>query len=52
VISYLIEIMFLLGELKRKHNSCRAVVAHAFNPSTWVAEGGGFLSLRPGWERI
>jgi hypothetical protein len=22
------------------------VVAHAFNPSTWEAEAGGFLSLR------
>jgi hypothetical protein len=28
----------------RKH--CRAVVAHAFNPSTWEAEAGGFLSSR------
>jgi hypothetical protein len=25
----------------------RAVVAHAFNPSTWEAEAGGFLSSRP-----
>jgi hypothetical protein len=25
-------------------NLCRAVVAHAFNPSTWEAEAGGFLS--------
>jgi hypothetical protein len=25
----------------------QAVVAHAFNPSTWEAEAGGFLSLRP-----
>jgi hypothetical protein len=24
------------------------VVAHAFNLSTWEAEAGGFLSLRPG----
>jgi hypothetical protein len=23
------------------------VVAHAFNPSTWEAEAGGFLSSRP-----
>ena len=23
---------------------CQAVVAHAFNPSTWEAEAGGFLS--------
>jgi hypothetical protein len=26
------------------------VVAHAFNPSTWEAETGGFLSLRPAWS--
>jgi hypothetical protein len=25
------------------------VVAHAFNPSTWEAEAGGFLSSRPAW---
>jgi hypothetical protein len=25
----------------------RAVVVHAFNPSTWEAEAGGSLSLRP-----
>jgi major histocompatibility complex class I len=24
-----------------------AVVAHVFNPSTWEAEAGGFLSSRP-----
>jgi hypothetical protein len=28
----------------------RAVVAHAFNPSTWEAEAGGFLSSRPAWS--
>jgi major histocompatibility complex class I len=27
-----------------------AVVAQAFNPSTWEAEAGGFLSLRPAWS--
>ena len=27
-----------------------AVVAHAFNPSTWEAEEGGFLSSRPAWS--
>jgi hypothetical protein len=26
-----------------------SMVAHAFNPSTWEAEAGGFLSLRPAW---
>jgi hypothetical protein len=28
---------------------CQTVVAHAFNPSTWEAEAGGFLSSRPAW---
>jgi hypothetical protein len=27
-----------------------ALVAHTFNPSTWEAEAGGFLSLRPAWS--
>jgi hypothetical protein len=26
------------------------VMAHAFNPSTWEAEAGGFLSSRPVWS--
>ena len=26
------------------------VVAHAFNPSTWEAEAGGFPSSRPAWS--
>jgi hypothetical protein len=26
------------------------VVEHAFNPSTWEAEAGGFLSSRPVWS--
>jgi hypothetical protein len=25
-------------------------VVQAFNPSTWEAETGGFLSLRPAWS--
>jgi hypothetical protein len=28
----------------------RAVATHAFNPSTWEAEAGGFLSSRPAWS--
>jgi hypothetical protein len=28
----------------------QAVVLHAFNPSTWEAEAGGFLSSRPAWS--
>ena len=26
------------------------LVTHAFNPSTWEAEAGRFLSLRPAWS--
>jgi hypothetical protein len=26
------------------------VVVHAFDPSTWEAEAGGFLSSRPAWS--
>jgi hypothetical protein len=29
---------------KRKESSQPGVVAHTFNPSTWEAEAGGFLS--------
>jgi hypothetical protein len=28
----------------------RTVVAHAFNSSTWEAEAGIFLNLRPAWS--
>ena len=28
----------------------RAVVVHAFNPSTWETKAGGFLSSRPVWS--
>ena len=27
-----------------------SMVAHAFNPSTWEADAGRFLSLRPAWS--
>jgi hypothetical protein len=33
-----------------KNKKRRAVVAHAFNPSTWEAEAGGFLSAKPAWS--
>jgi hypothetical protein len=33
-----------------KTNKSRAVVARAFNPSTWEAEAGRFLSSRPAWS--
>ena len=34
----------------KKDTFSQVVVAHAFNPSTWVAEEGGFLSSRPAWS--
>jgi hypothetical protein len=34
----------------KKPTQGRAVVAHAFNPSTWEAEASGFLSSRPAWS--
>jgi hypothetical protein len=39
-----------LRTIALKSDSCQAVVAHALNPSTWEAEAGGFLSLRPAWS--
>jgi hypothetical protein len=35
-----------------KQNLSRALVAHAFDPSTWEAEAGGFLSSRPACLQI
>jgi hypothetical protein len=38
-------------KMEDKKDVChRAVVAHAFNPSTWEAEAGEFLSSRPAWS--
>jgi hypothetical protein len=34
----------------KKQLKCRSVVAHAFNPSTWEAEAGGFPSSWPAWS--
>jgi hypothetical protein len=36
--------------LLRKFIPDQAVVVHTFNPSTWEAEAGGFLSSRPVWS--
>jgi hypothetical protein len=38
-------INYILKELNKP-----GVVAHAFNPSTWEAEAGRFLSSRPAWS--
>jgi hypothetical protein len=35
--------------LLKSEDNRQAVVAQAFNPSTWEAEAGRFLSLRPAW---
>jgi hypothetical protein len=34
----------------KSKESRRGVVAHAFNPSTWEAEAGEFMSSRPAWS--
>jgi hypothetical protein len=34
----------------RKISLSWAVVAYAFNPGTWEAEAGRFLSSRPAWS--
>jgi hypothetical protein len=36
--------------LSQKAKIQLGVLTHAFNPSTWEAEAGGFLSLRPAWS--
>jgi hypothetical protein len=36
--------------LFKKAGNSQAMVAHAFNPNTWEAVAGGFLSLRPAWS--
>jgi hypothetical protein len=33
-----------------KTKQSRAVVLHAFDPSTWEAEAGRFLSSKPAWS--
>jgi hypothetical protein len=38
------------GKERKGKERSQAVVAHAFNPSTWEAEAGGFLSSRPAWS--
>jgi hypothetical protein len=40
--------MGVLGSIRKQAEP--GVVAHTFNPSTWEAEAGGFLSWRPAWS--
>jgi hypothetical protein len=45
-----LEAKAILVSHQRIKRKSQAVVAHAFNPSTWEAEAGGFLSSRPAWS--
>jgi hypothetical protein len=40
----------MLGPLELELEMAESSRAHAFNPSTWEAEAGGFLSPRPAWS--
>jgi hypothetical protein len=40
----------IINQLSKEVAGSRAVVAHTFNPSTWEAEAGRFLSSRPAWS--
>ena len=40
--------MYILKNARRNTKCSLAVMTHAFNPSTWEAEAGGFLSLGVG----
>jgi hypothetical protein len=42
--------MTVMRKVKEEYIKSWAVVVHAFNPSIWEAEAGGFLSLRPAWS--
>jgi hypothetical protein len=43
-----IYLIYRRGSLKKESEP--GVVVHTFNPSTWEAEAGGFLSSRPAWS--
>jgi hypothetical protein len=36
---------------QNQKNKSQAVVVHTFNPTTWKAEAGRFLSSRPAWSK-
>jgi hypothetical protein len=48
---YPVNVVFLENSVTTiNKNWSQAVVAHAFNPSAWKAEAGGFLSSRSAWS--
>jgi hypothetical protein len=49
-ILFLFFIYVICKPLVKKGDDGQAVVAHTFNPSTWEAEAGGFVSSRPAWS--
>ena len=42
-------VMKMIEDFKKNINK-PGVLVHAFNPSTWEPEAGGFLSYRPAWS--
>jgi hypothetical protein len=49
ILSTLAKFRASLGYIRKKIYS-QVMVAHAFNPRTWEAEAGRFLSSRPAWS--
>jgi hypothetical protein len=47
---WLYEINVITKVTLRIMNDCQAMVAHAFNPSTWETEASRFLSSRLAWS--
>jgi hypothetical protein len=45
-----IQLYGIVSHILKSDTAKPGVVAHAFNPSTWEAEAGGFLSSRPAWS--
>ena len=50
VLFFFFVFFFLFFFLFFNSSMSRTVVVHIFNPSTWEAEAGGFLSSRPVWS--
>jgi hypothetical protein len=42
--------VYTMRQCFKKKQAKPGVVVHAFNPSTWEAEAGEFLSSRPAWS--